>query len=100
LPDITTLERSLSKRKKNQIYVDYLQNSRGQTLASAYSARPRPGATVSAPLEWKEVKPGLHPSMFTMSNIKKRLAKKGDLFSPVLGKGINIPAVLKKLDKL
>lgn len=100
LPDITTLERSLSKRKKNQIYIDYLQNSRGQTLASAYSARPKPGATVSAPLEWKEVKPRLHPSMFTMSNIKRRIEKKGDLFGPVLGKGINLPAVLKKLDKL
>jgi DNA ligase D len=100
LPEITTLERSLSKRKKNQIYIDYLQNSRGQTLASAYSARPKPGATVSTPLEWKEVKRGLHPSMFTMFNIKKRIARKGDLFSAVLGKGINIPAALKKLDKL
>lgn len=100
LPAITTLERSLSKRKKNQIYIDYLQNSRGQTLASAYSVRPRPGATVSAPLEWKEVKAGLHPSLFTIKNIKKRADKKGDLFRGVLGKGVNIPAALKKLDKV
>ncbi len=99
LPSITSLERSLSKRKTNEIYIDYLQNSRGQTLASAYSARPKPGATVSTPLEWKEVKPGLHPSMFTIKNIGKRVSKKGDLFMPVLGKGINISAVLKRLGK-
>jgi DNA ligase D len=99
LPSFTTLERSLAKRKKNHIYIDYLQNSRGQTLASAYSVRPKPGATVSTPLEWKEVKHGLHPSLFTLKNIKKRAEKKGDLFKGVLGKGINIPAALKKLEK-
>jgi bifunctional non-homologous end joining protein LigD len=100
LPSFTTMERSLAKRKKNHIYVDYLQNSRGQTLASAYSARPKPGATVSAPLDWKEVKRGLHPSQFTMKNIKKRADKKGDLFRGVLGKGIDIPAILEKLEKM
>lgn len=100
LPSFTTLERSLAKRKKNQVYIDYLQNSRGQTLASAYSVRPKPGATVSAPLEWKEVKQGLHPSQFTIKNIRKRADKKGDLFKAALGKGIDIPATLKKLEKL
>jgi bifunctional non-homologous end joining protein LigD len=100
LPSFTTLERSLAKRKKNHIYIDYLQNSRGQTLASVYSVRPKPGATVSTPLEWKEVKHGLHPSQFTIKNIKKRMEKKGDLFKGVLGNGINIPAVLKLLQKI
>ena len=100
LPDSTTLERSLSKRKKNEIYIDYLQNSRGQTLASAYSVRPKPGATVSTPLEWKEVKYGLHPSKFTLKNIQGRVAKKGDLFQAVLEKGIDIPATMKQLEKL
>jgi bifunctional non-homologous end joining protein LigD len=95
----TTLERSLSKRKKNQIYVDYLQNSRGQTLASAYSARPKPGATVSTPLEWKEVKHGLLPSDFTIKNVLKRFNKKGDLFKGTLGKGIDIPKALSLLIK-
>ncbi|MGN6436190.1 MAG: non-homologous end-joining DNA ligase [Agriterribacter sp.] len=99
LPDTTTLERSLSRRKKNQIYVDYLQNSRGQTLASAYSARPKPGATVSAPLTWKEVKHGLTPDQFTIKNMIARLKKKGDIFSPVLKTGINIPKALKMLEK-
>jgi DNA ligase D len=100
LPDSTTLERSLSKRKKNEIYIDYLQNSRGQTLASAYSVRPKPGATVSTPLEWKEVKYGLHPSMFTIKNIQKRVDKKGDLFQGVLEKGMELPAIMKKAEKL
>lgn len=99
LPSFTTLERSLSKRKKNQIYIDYLQNSRGQTLASAYSVRPVKGACVSAPLDWKELKAGLQPSDFTIFNMKKRVAKKGDLFKGALGAGINMQQLLKRLDK-
>jgi DNA ligase D len=98
MPSNTTMERSLSKRKKNQIYIDYLQNSRGQTLASAYSVRPKPGATVSAPLEWKEVKYGLTPQDFTIKNMLARVNKKGDLFKGVLGTGINMKAALKNLE--
>jgi bifunctional non-homologous end joining protein LigD len=97
LPDTTTLERSLSKRADNKIYVDYLQNRRGQTLASAYSLRPKPGATVSTPLEWKEVKPGLHPSQFDIYSVPARIKKKGDLFKDVLGKGIDLAKTLKQL---
>ena len=100
IPAITTLERSISKRKKNEVYIDYLQNSRGQTLASAYSVRPKPGATVSAPLEWQEVKRGLHPSKFTIKNMKKRVDKKGDLFQHALEKGIDVPATIKQIEKL
>ena len=96
LPDLTTVERSLSKRD-NKIYVDYLQNRKGQTLASAYSVRPKPGAPVSAPLYWKEVKKGLHPSQFTINNILKRLEKTGDLFENVLKKGIDLKKCLKNL---
>ncbi|WP_276131752.1 DNA ligase D [Polluticoccus soli] len=97
LPDFTTLERSLSKRGKDQIYIDYLQNRRGQTLSSVYSLRPKPGAPVSTPLEWKEVKKGLHPTDFNIENIFKRIEKKGDLFAPVLGKGIDMLKAIKKL---
>jgi len=100
LPKITTLERSLSKRKKNQIYVDYLQNRIGQTLASAYSVRPKPGATVSAPLEWEEVKHGLSPGDFTIKNMLQRVEEKGDLFKEVLGKGIDMRKVITKLESL
>ncbi len=97
LPSITTMERSVAKRGDDKIYIDYLQNSRGQTLASAYSARPKPGATVSTPLEWKELKSGLRPSAFTIRSIKKRLDKKGDLFKGILLKGMDMAKALKKL---
>jgi bifunctional non-homologous end joining protein LigD len=89
IPDFTSLERSPSKRKK-KVYLDYLQNRKGQTLAAPYSIRPKPGATVSTPLKWEEVKSGLHPSDFTIKNIFKRLEKTGDLFKGVLGAGIDI----------
>ncbi len=97
IPELTTLERSLQKRDKNKIYLDYLQNRRAQTLASVYSIRPKPEAPVSAPLEWKEVKKGLHPSDFNISNMAERLRDKGDLFKPVLGKGIDLLKTINTL---
>ena len=97
LPGITTLERSLSKRGP-KIYIDYLQNSAGQTLASVYSVRPVPGASVSTPLEWKEVNHRLSPVQFTIENIFQRIKKKGDLFSPVLNESNSIDKALKTLN--
>lgn len=99
LPDLTTLERSLQKRDKNKIYLDYLQNRRGHTLASVYSLRPKNGAPVSMPLEWKEVKNGLKPTDFNIYNALERLKNKGDIFKPVLGKGIDMLKVIKKLEQ-
>jgi bifunctional non-homologous end joining protein LigD len=97
LPDTTTIERSLTKRSKKHIYVDYLQNKQGATLSCTYSLRPKPGAPVSTPLDWKEVKAGLDPRDFNIKNTMKRLEKKGDLFAPVIGKGIDMMKALKKL---
>ena len=99
LPEFTTLERNLKKRGNKKIYLDYLQNRKSQTISSVYSIRPKKGATVSMPLQWKEVKPGLVPQDFTIYNSIKRIAEQPDLFKGVLGPGINIPACLKKLDK-
>ncbi len=96
VPDFTTLERSIKKRG-DRIYIDYLQNNRGQTLASAYSVRPVPGAQVSAPISVKELKRGLHPSQFNIFNMPKRIEKLGDLFFQVLGKGNNIKTSLHNL---
>jgi bifunctional non-homologous end joining protein LigD len=96
IPEITSLERSPSKRKK-KVYLDYLQNARGQTLAAPYAVRPRPGATVSTPLEWKEVNGKLDPKNFTIRTIQKRLDKTGDLWKPVLGKGEDILKALAKI---
>lgn len=97
VPGITSLERSPSKRKK-KVYLDYLQNRKGQTLAAPYSVRPKPMATVSTPLNWKEVKQGLSPQDFTIKTICKRLDKLGDLFEGLLGKGVDIMACLKNLE--
>ncbi|WP_426485224.1 DNA ligase D [Flavobacterium sp. 2] len=98
IPDITTTERSIKKRS-NKLYIDYLQNRRGQTLAAPYSVRPKPGATVSTPLEWNEVNEKLHPSQFTIKNVLSRFEKKGDLWQPVLSKGANIKKIIKKLEE-
>ncbi len=82
LPGFTTLERNLQKRGNKHIYMDYLQNRRGQTIACVYSLRPKPGATVSTPLLWKEVKSGLTPQDFTINNILKRVKKLGTYLHP------------------
>jgi bifunctional non-homologous end joining protein LigD len=96
LPKTTSLERSLKKRGE-KIYVDFLQNRSGQTLACAYSLRPVPGANVSTPLDWKEVNHKLHPSQFNIKNTPERLKKKGDLFEEILTGSTNIQKALKAL---
>lgn len=98
LPQFTSLERNLKKRGHKMIYLDHLQNRKGQTISSVYSLRPKPGATVSMPVNWKEVKPGLSPEDFTIHNALKRIEKTGDIFSPVLGKGIDLRNCLKLLE--
>ena len=97
LPETTTLERSIKKRN-HKIYLDYLQNRKGQTLAAPYCVRPKAGATVSTPLEWDEVTNDLHPSQFTIKNVLPRFDKKGDLWFPVLDRGANIEEILQKLE--
>jgi bifunctional non-homologous end joining protein LigD len=96
IPRLTSVERHPDKRK-GKVYPDFLQNSKGQTLAAPYSVRPEAGATVSAPLEWDEVKKGLHPSQFTMQNMPARIQKKGDIFKGVLGRGIDMKKALDRL---
>ena len=95
LPETTTLERSIKKRN-HKIYIDYLQNRKGQTIAAPYSVRPHAGATVSTPLEWSEVQLKMRPSDFTIKNALKRFERKGDLWKPVLGPGIDIIKVIEK----
>jgi bifunctional non-homologous end joining protein LigD len=97
IPDFTSLQRSPSKRQK-KVYLDYLQNRTGQTLAAPYSVRPRQGAPVSTPLKWSEVKIGLAPNQHHIKNILKRLSKTGDIFKDVLGKGINIEKCISGLE--
>jgi bifunctional non-homologous end joining protein LigD len=96
LPKTTSVLR-MPNRRPNKIYLDFLQNRKGQTLAAPYSVRPKPGATVATPLKWSEVKPGLDPKKFTIKTIFERLQKHGDLFKPVLGKSVDLKKALNKL---
>lgn len=97
-PDFTSVLR-LPKKRKGKVYVDFLQNSQGQTLAAPYSVRPTPEATVSTPLKWEEVNTRLNPKNFTINNTTKRLTKVGDLWKPVLGEGIDIEKILRRINQ-
>jgi bifunctional non-homologous end joining protein LigD len=99
LPSFTSLVRDPRKRK-DKIYIDYLQNRPIQTICAPYSVRPKAGATVSAPLHWDEVKKGLQISDFTMKNILDRVKEVGDLFNGVMEKGIDLNKILKGLSSL
>jgi bifunctional non-homologous end joining protein LigD len=94
LPAFTSIERMTNKRK-GKLYVDYLQNRAQATLAAPYAVRPKPGATVSMPLHWEEVRKGLKMADFTMRNALGRIKSEGDIFKAVLGKGIDLAKVLK-----
>lgn len=94
--EFTSLERNPVDRP-HKVYIDYLQNGKGKTIAAPYSVRARPGAPVSTPLLWKEVVPGLNPRGFTIINIVPRLKKIGDIFQPVLEQKIDLAKILKKL---
>jgi bifunctional non-homologous end joining protein LigD len=99
IPDFTTIER-MTNARKGKMYLDFLQNRPQATIAAPYSVRPKPGATVSAPLHWEEVKKGMTIQDFTMKNMPARVKEVGDLFKPVLGKGIDMEKALKKLNAL
>jgi bifunctional non-homologous end joining protein LigD len=77
-PKIATTQRSLAKRLKQQVYVDAMQNARGKTIAAPYSARAKPGATVSMPLTWKQIEKGVKIADFTIANVPKLVEKNGD----------------------
>jgi len=93
LPSYTTLERMIANRK-GKMYLDFLQNRPGATIAGVYSLRPKPGATVSMPLHWDEVKPGLTMRDFTIRNAADRLRDTGDLFTGILAGGIDMAAAI------
>ena len=81
VPKIATVERTIVKRKKEQVYVDWMQNARGKSLASVFTARAKPKGTVSMPLTWKQIEQGVKISDFTVRNVPALLKKKGDAWS-------------------
>lgn len=99
LPTFTSIERYTEKRK-GKLYLDFLQNRPQATVAGPYSLRPKPGAPVSAPLHWDEVKKGMRIVDFNIFNMVDRLKDIGDIFKPVIGKGINLDKAVKKIEGL
>ncbi|MBK7429338.1 MAG: DNA ligase D [Saprospiraceae bacterium] len=96
LPGITSLERMPAKRK-GKVYLDYLQNGRGKTMASIYSLRPRPNLGVSTPLDWNELSDSFDMNEFNYFTILPRLAEKGDLWKEILKDPMDLKTVLNGL---
>jgi bifunctional non-homologous end joining protein LigD len=96
-PAIATLARPLGSRG-GKVYVDFGQNGHGRTIAAPFSVRPLPGAPVSCPLDWKEVTARLDPARFTIRTVPGRFARRRDPLRPVLGAGIEMAAVLARLE--
>jgi bifunctional non-homologous end joining protein LigD len=99
LPEFTSMERQI-KNRNGKMYLDFLQNRPGATIACPYSLRPKIGATVSMPLHWEEVKKGLTMKDFTLSNAIARMKSEGDLFKGVLQEGIDMASALSKAQNL
>lgn len=97
-PKVATVQRMVGKRKDGTVYVDYLQNIQGKTLACAYSARGSAFAGVSAPLTWTEVHDRPTPQDFTLDTMMARVAAVGDLWATMRrDKGANLLAAIEKL---
>ena len=90
-PNVLTAEYRVAKRPHGRVLVDYNQNAWGRTLASVYSVRPTPTASVSTPLTWREIENGVEISSLTMELVLRRVARQGDLFAPVLGGKTKLP---------
>ncbi len=96
LPEIATVARPVAGRG-GKVYVDFLQNVRGQLIAAPLSVRPRPGAPVSMPLVWSQVTKRLDPGRWTIHTALARLEAKGDPFAEVLRTRIDVPSLLGAL---
>jgi bifunctional non-homologous end joining protein LigD len=81
---LITSEYRIQKRPAGRVLVDYNQNAWGRTLASVYSVRPKPLATVSTPVTWDEIDRGIRIEDFRMDNLRERIRKRGDLWKPLL----------------
>ena len=80
-PKIATVERSIAKRKTNQVYVDWMQNARGKSLAAVFAARAKPMASVSMPLTWRRITPGGKIADFPITNAAELIDNKGDTWA-------------------
>jgi bifunctional non-homologous end joining protein LigD len=99
-PNLFTTPRTVAKREKNRVYFDYLQNGRSKTIAAPYVLRAYNGAPVATPLDWSEVRRGIHPTQFNITNALDRFAARGDLFGGVLNAPQELEEALLKMEKL
>ena len=94
-PRVATVERAIDARGR-RVYIDYLQNTRGKTLAAAYSARATADAGVSAPLTWREVHEGVDRGAFTLRTMPERVRRVGDLWRALrTARGADLGAILR-----
>ncbi|MBA3663229.1 MAG: DNA ligase D [Bacteroidetes bacterium] len=98
IPKFTSIERMVRNRN-GKMYLDFLQNRPQATVAGPYVLRPKPGSPVSMPLYWEEVKKGLKITDFNIFNAYDRVKSEGDIFKPVLGKGINLLKIAESFSK-
>jgi bifunctional non-homologous end joining protein LigD len=96
-PDLFTEPRKVGRRIKDRVYFDWMQIGFSKTISAPYVLRAYNGAPVSTPLDWSEVKKGLHPSNFTIRNAVARFREVGDLFAPVVRGGQKLQTALSKL---
>ena len=99
IPKYTSIERKVADRE-GKMYIDFLQNRPQATVAGPYSLRPKPGAPVSMPLHWEEVTKGIKITDYNIFNAIDRLRHEGDIFKGVLGRGIDLKKVLKKIESI
>ena len=93
-PKETTIERMVKARGAAMVYVDYLQNIQGKTVAGPYCVRAKPGATVSTPLKWSELTDDLDPRDFHLGNAAERFEKIGDIWSEAMKKKNSLRALV------
>ena len=93
-PKETTIQRMVKSRPAGAVYVDYLQNIRGKTVASVYACRAVPHASVSTPLKWTELQDDLSPRDFTIENVPKRVKRMGDLWAAGMRKKNRLPGII------
>jgi bifunctional non-homologous end joining protein LigD len=93
-PKDATIKRFVKARGAATVYVDYLQNIQGKTVAGAYSVRAKPGATISTPLKWNEVTDDLDPRAFHLGNAAERFERVGDVWDEAMGKKNSLRALV------
>ena len=97
LPEIATITRQVTRRA-GKVYIDYLQNGAGRLIVAPFSVRPLPGAPVSTPLRWNEVKAGLDIRSFTIQTVPARMRRlKRDPLREVVTASPDLAAVLERL---